>query len=68
MKECDTFESKSVSLYQVTLCKQTTVACVTESDIGQGTSNHTPPLYELLISVVWFTLNFGRPAEECTKN
>ena len=26
--------------------------CVTESDIGQGSSNHTPPLYELLVSVL----------------
>ena len=25
--------------------------CVTESDIGKGPSNHTPPLYELLVSV-----------------
>ena len=26
--------------------------CIIESDIGQGLSNHTPPLYELLVSVV----------------
>ena len=45
--------------------------CVTESDIGQGPSNHTAPNFELLVSVLWLTLSFGevsKPAEECTKN
>ena len=42
LKECNTFESNSVSFFP---------GC-TESDIGQGPSNHTPPLYELLVSVV----------------
>ena len=36
--------------------------CITESDIRQGPSNHTAPLYELLVSVYWFrlTLSFGK--------
>ena len=33
--------------------------CVSENDIRQGPSNHSPPLYELLFSVVWLILTFG---------
>ena len=44
--------------------------CVTDSNIRQGRSIHTPPLSELLVSSVW--LSFGEVwktlAEECTKN
>ena len=41
--------------------------CVTESDIGQGPSNHTPPLYKLLVSVVWLTLSFGEVSKTCRR-
>ena len=39
--------------------------CVTESDIGQEPSNHTPSLYEL--SVVWLRLSFGEVSNTCRK-
>ena len=39
--------------------------CVTESDIRQGPSNHTSPLYELLVSVLWLTLSFGEVSKTC---
>ena len=41
--------------------------CVTESDIGQGPSNHSPPLYELLVSVVWLRLSFGKVSKTCRR-
>ena len=57
--------------FQVTLCNQPIVVYVTESDMRQGPSNHTQPSYELLVSILWLTLNIGevsKPAEKCTKN
>ena len=39
--------------------------CVTENDIGQGPLNHTPPLYELLASILWLTLSFGEVSKTC---
>ena len=41
--------------------------CVTESDIWQGPSNHTPPLYELLVSVLWLTLSFDEVSKTCRR-
>ena len=41
--------------------------CITERAIGQGPSNHTPILYELLISVVWLTLSFGEVLKTCRR-
>ena len=41
--------------------------CVTESNIGQVPSNHTPPLYELLAPVLWFALTFGEVSETCRR-
>ena len=41
--------------------------CVSKIDIRQGTSNHAPPLYELLVSVVWLTLSFGEVSKTCKR-
>ena len=63
LKEWDTFESNSVSFFPTTQL----LLCVTESNIGQGPSNHTPPLYEVLASVVWLTLSFGEVSKTCRR-
>ena len=46
LKECNTFDSNYVSF--IPSYNQ----YHTESDIGQGPSNHAAPLYELLVSVL----------------
>ena len=41
--------------------------CVTENSIEQEPSNHTPPLYELLVSVLWLALSFGKVSKACRR-
>ena len=45
--------SRTLYLFlQVALCNQPTGVYVTESDIGQGPSNHAPLLHKLLVLVL----------------
>ena len=41
--------------------------CLIESDIGWGHLNHTPPLYELLASVLRLILSSGEVSKTCRK-
>ena len=40
---------------------------VTETDMGQGPSNHTQPPYELLVSILSLTLNVGEVSKTCRR-
>ena len=69
LKECDTLESNYVHFFQLAVCDQPKLFCVTENDIGQRPPNHTPPLYELLVSVVWLKLiNLWWSVKDMQKN
>ena len=67
---CYTFEWNSVSyrcsLQPANSCFVSLSSCFA-SLIGQGPSNHTSLLYELLVSVLWFTLSFGEVSKTCIK-
>ena len=68
LKEYGTFESNSVSYFPICpLQPNQQLFCITESDIGQGPFNHTPPLYELLVSVLRLTLSFGEVSKTCRR-
>ena len=67
LNECDTFESNSLSLFQVTLSNQPRVLLHHWGDIGQRPSNHPLLLYELLVSVVWLKLSFDEVSKTCKR-
>ena len=53
-------------IFQVALSKQQSF-CVTERDIRQEPLNHTPPLYVLLVSVLWLILSFDEVSKTCRR-
>ena len=61
--ECDTFDSNS----KLVSATNQHLLCITESNIGQGPSNHKLPLYELLVWILWLTLSFGEVWETCIR-
>ena len=56
-----------ILIYKLSSATNQQLLCVTESDIGQGSLNHTPPPYELLPSVLWLALSFGEVSMTCRR-
>ena len=45
LKECDIFQSNCIIFSKLFSASNQQLLCITESDIGHGPLNHTPPLY-----------------------